>query len=89
MFEPMEEVEVGVRVLFVRERSRVVYVLFPWCWVLVCIMAVWVWRSVWMAALMKQVWPKFGRPGLCGCAGVAGRAHSPVSSVQYWYHFAA
>jgi hypothetical protein len=35
MFEPMEEVEVGVRVLFVSERSRVVYVLFPWCWVLV------------------------------------------------------
>ena len=52
MFDSMEGVEGGVCGVRVKERIRLVYVLFPWWWVLVFIMAVWVWRSVCIAALM-------------------------------------
>ena len=52
MLDSMEGVEVGVCVVRVKERIRLVYVLLPWWWVLVFIMAVWVWRSVCIAALM-------------------------------------
>ena len=59
MFDAMEGVEGGVCGVRVKERSRLVYVLFPWWWVLVFIMAVWVWRSVYSCvevAGLAQVW---------------------------------